>query len=56
MTDSQNSQEGTFDEMLNSRERDLIEPTSSRKTGHQVRDGIAIHSHTSGLKFIFGRY
>jgi hypothetical protein len=22
--------------------RELIEPTSSRKTGHQVRDGIAI--------------
>ncbi|KRY62166.1 hypothetical protein T4D_10807 [Trichinella pseudospiralis] len=25
-----------------SRERELIEPTSSRKTGHQVRDGVAI--------------
>jgi hypothetical protein len=24
------------------RERELIEPTSSRKTGHQVRDGVAI--------------
>jgi hypothetical protein len=25
-----------------SRDRELIEPTSSRKTGHQVRDGVAI--------------
>jgi hypothetical protein len=25
-----------------SREREHIEPTFSRKTGHQVRDGIAI--------------
>jgi hypothetical protein len=28
--------------MPGSRERELIEPTSSRKTGHQVRDGVAI--------------
>jgi hypothetical protein len=27
---------------LDSRERELKEPTSSRKTGHQVRDGVAI--------------
>ena len=40
--DSQHSQGGTLDEMPNSRERGLIEPTSSRKTGHQVRDGVAI--------------
>jgi hypothetical protein len=39
---SQDSQGGTFDEMFNSREREFIEPTSSRKTGHQVRDGVAI--------------
>jgi hypothetical protein len=26
----------------NSKEKELIEPTSSRKTGHQVRDGVAI--------------
>jgi hypothetical protein len=32
----------TLDKMPDSRERELIEPTSSRKTGHQVRDGIAI--------------
>ena len=25
-----------------SKERELIEPTFSRKTGHQVRDGVAI--------------
>ena len=42
MRDSQDSKEGTLDEMLNSRKRELIEPTSSRKIGHQVRDGIAI--------------
>jgi hypothetical protein len=28
--------------MLYSRERELIELTSSRKTGHQVRDRVAI--------------
>jgi hypothetical protein len=28
--------------MPNSRERELIEPTSSRKTGHQMREGLAI--------------
>jgi hypothetical protein len=40
------SQGGTFGEMPNSRERELIEPTSSRKTGHQVMDGVAIpHSY-----------
>jgi hypothetical protein len=34
--------EGTFDEMPDSRERDLIEPTSSRKAGDQVRDRVAV--------------
>jgi hypothetical protein len=29
--DSQDSKRGTFDEMLDSQERELIEPTSSRK-------------------------
>jgi hypothetical protein len=28
--------------MPDSRERELIEHTSNRKTGHQVRDGVAI--------------
>jgi hypothetical protein len=32
----------TLDETLDSREREIIEPTSSRKTGYQVRDGVAI--------------
>jgi hypothetical protein len=40
--DSQDSKGGTLDEIPDSRERELIEPTSSRKTGHQVRDGVAI--------------
>ena len=31
-----------LDEMPDSRERELIEPTSSRKTGHQGRDGVGI--------------
>jgi hypothetical protein len=34
--------EGILDEMSYSVERELIEPTSSRKTGHQVRDEVAI--------------
>ena len=40
--DSQDSKGGTLDEMPDSRERELIELTSNRKTGHQVRDGVAI--------------
>jgi hypothetical protein len=28
--------------MLDSREKELIEPTSSKMTEHQVRDGVAI--------------
>jgi hypothetical protein len=31
---SQDLKGGTLDEMLNSRERELIEPTYIRKTGH----------------------
>jgi hypothetical protein len=45
--DSQDSKGGTLDEPPNSRERELIEPTSSRKTGHQVRDGLPPHIHIS---------
>jgi hypothetical protein len=40
--DSQDLKGGTIDEMPYSKERELIEPTSSGKTGHQVRDGVAI--------------
>jgi hypothetical protein len=36
---SQDSKGGTLDEMPESRERELVEPNSSRKTGHQVREG-----------------
>ena len=39
MRDSQDSKERTLDEMPDSRERALIEPSSSKKTGHQVREG-----------------
>jgi hypothetical protein len=31
-----------LDEMSDSKERNLIDPTSSRKTGHQIREGVAI--------------
>ena len=40
--DSQNSKGGTLDEMPYSGERELVESTSSRKTGHQVREGVVI--------------
>ena len=40
--ESRDSKGGTLDEMPNGRERELIEPTSNRKTGHQVRYGVAI--------------
>lgn len=36
--DSQDSKGGTLNEMPDSRERKLIEPTSSRKSGHQMRE------------------
>jgi hypothetical protein len=34
----QDSKGGTLDEMPDSKERELIEPTSSRKSGHQMRE------------------
>jgi hypothetical protein len=40
--DSQNTKEGTLDKMTNSGERELVESTSSRKTGHQV-EGWGFH-------------
>jgi hypothetical protein len=42
MRHSQDSKGGTLEEMSDSRKREFIEPTFSRKTGHQVRDGVAI--------------
>ena len=42
MKDSQDSKGGTLDEMPNSGERELVEPTSSRKTEHQV-EGLGCH-------------
>jgi hypothetical protein len=42
LRDSQNSKQGTLDEMPDSRERKLIELTSSRKIGHEMRYGVAI--------------
>jgi hypothetical protein len=39
--DSQDSKGETLDEIPNSRERELIELTSSRETGYQERDGVA---------------
>jgi hypothetical protein len=44
--DSQDSKGGILDKMLNYRERELIEPTSSRKIEYQMRKG-ASHSHIS---------
>jgi hypothetical protein len=40
--DSQDSKGRTLNEKLYSGEKELIEPTSSGKTRHQVRDGVAI--------------
>jgi hypothetical protein len=42
MRDSQDSKRGILDKMLYTGKRELIEPTSSRKTGHQVRNEVAI--------------
>jgi hypothetical protein len=43
----------TLDEMSDSREQGLMEPTSSRKTGHQVREGVAISQSRLYLYFFF---
>ena len=40
--DSQDSKGGALDEMPDSGEGELVEPTSGRKTGHQRRGGVAI--------------
>jgi hypothetical protein len=42
VTESQDSKRGTLDELLGNRERELIEPTPSRKTGPQGREAVAI--------------
>jgi hypothetical protein len=39
MKDSQDSKGGTLDEMPDSREKELIEPTSTRKTGRTSNEG-----------------
>jgi hypothetical protein len=36
----QDSNGGTLDEMLESREREFIEPISNRKKGHQMKKNI----------------
>jgi hypothetical protein len=38
----QDVKRGTLDEMPYIGEWQLVKPTSSRKIGHQVRDGVAI--------------
>jgi hypothetical protein len=40
MRDSQDSKGGTLDEMPYIMEMELVESTSSRKMGHQVRDKV----------------
>ena len=40
--ESQDSRGGILDEMPHSGDRELVEPSPSRKTDHQVSDGVAI--------------
>jgi hypothetical protein len=40
--DSQESNRGSLEEIPYNGERELVEPNSSRKSGHQVREGVAI--------------
>jgi hypothetical protein len=42
MRDFQDSKAGALDEMPDIRERQLIVPTSSRKTRHQMKEGFSI--------------
>jgi hypothetical protein len=48
--DSWDLKGGTLDEMSDSKERELIETTSSRKTGCQVREWVAIPQSLQGWK------
>jgi hypothetical protein len=41
--------------MPDSREKELIEPTSSRKKERQVRDGVLSHRHISNQMFLSER-
>ena len=45
---------GTLDEMPYIEERELLEPTSSRKTGHQVRDGEEAEENGSSYRAQIG--
>jgi hypothetical protein len=40
--DSRDSKGGTLDERPYSGEKELVEPNPTRKTGHQMRDEVAI--------------
>jgi hypothetical protein len=42
LRDSQDSKSGTLVEIPCIQKRELVEPTSSTKTGHQVWEGVAI--------------
>jgi hypothetical protein len=42
MRDSQDSKGETLDEMSYIEEREIVEPTCSKKTGQQFRDGFSI--------------
>jgi hypothetical protein len=50
--DSQDLKGGTLDEMLYIGEKELVDHTSSRKSGNQVRDGFSI-TCTRGMLGIF---
>jgi hypothetical protein len=45
--DSQDSKGGTLDERLDSREGELIELTTSKEIGHQMKERVPSHSHNS---------
>jgi hypothetical protein len=52
----QESKGGTLDEIPYSREREFIESTSSRKTGHQVWEGVVIpQSYFDPYLFLYER-
>ena len=52
MRDSRDSKGETLDEMSNSGEREFVESTSSRKTGHQV-EGLGCHPTVKTLTHNF---
>ena len=55
VSDSQDSKGGTLDEIPFIGNREIVEPTFSRKTGHQMREGGHLIVKTLTHNFVLAR-